>query len=344
MTKKQKRDLFVLVGILAVLAAALLGTRAYNKSIQKKQADEAATTASDSLISADLKFSAISYTNETATLSFVMNERGSWYWVDDPGFPLDDDCLIELSNTLTGLTPEQTITQGDTLDAYGLTTPVVTLTATGTDGSKLALALGNVTSDGSSYYLLKDGDQSTVYVIGDTLYTELTRDIYAMMKLPALPSLQESDLSSIAISGSVQTTLNATVTQNSSAPDSSTGNTSVKPADTVIWHNGSTDVSENQSTVSLVAEVCALNLDHCENYKPSAQTASSCGFDAPKCKLTVNYTDKSGANAALTLTVANQTDDGKYYYIRLNDDTNIYAIACESLPVLMKLAENGLSN
>ncbi|MEA4933914.1 MAG: DUF4340 domain-containing protein [Lawsonibacter sp.] len=344
MTKKQKRDLFVLIGILVVLAAALLGTRAYNQSVQKKTADEAAAMASDSLISDDLTFSAISYTNKAATLSFVVNESGSWYWVDDPDFPLDNDYLTSLSNTLTGLTPQQTITQGDTLDAYGLTAPAITLTATGTNGSKLTLALGNVTSDGSSYYLLKDGDQSTVYVIGDTLYTELTRGIYAMMKLPVLPSLQESDLSSIAISGSVQTTLSATATQDSSAPDSSAGDTSAKPASTVIWQNGSTDVSENQSTVSLVAEVCALNLDHCETYKPSAQTVSSCGFDAPKCTLTVNYTDESGANITLNLIVANETADSKYYYVRLNDDTNIYAIECESLSALMKIAENGLSN
>lgn len=343
MTKKQKRDLFVLVGILAVLSAALLGTRVYNQSVQKKAADEAAAMACDSLIPDDLTFRAISYTSKTAALSFAVNERGSWYWVDDPDFPLDNDCLTQLSNTLAGLTPQQTITQGDTLDAYGLTAPAITLTADGTDGSKLTLALGNVTSDGSGYYLLKDGDQSTVYVIGDTLYTELAQGIFAMMKLPALPALQESALSSITVSGRVQTALNANVTQGSAS--SSTGDSSsVKPANTVIWHSGSTDVSENQSTVSLVAEICALKLDHCEQYKPSAQTVSSCGFDFPKCTLTVTYTDESGANTALTLTVANETADGKFNYVRLNDDTNIYAIASESLSALMNIAENGLSN
>ena len=142
MTKKQKRSLLILIGILVVLAAGLLAVRAHNKAAEKKAAAADAASSESSLTGADLKFSAISYTNSNATLSFARDKDGNWYWTGDPEFPLDSDYLTKLSNTLSGLTPQQTITKGDTLDAYGLSTPAVTLTATETDGTALKLALG----------------------------------------------------------------------------------------------------------------------------------------------------------------------------------------------------------
>lgn len=342
MTKKQKRNLFVLIGIVAVLVVALLAVRAHNQSVKDKAAD-AAASAEYSLTSSDLKFSAISYTNATATLSFAVNESGSWYWVDDPDFPLNNDDLTKLSNTLTGLTPQQTITDGDTLDAYGLTSPAVSLTATETDGKTLKLTLGNATSDGESYYMLKDNDQSKVYVVSDTLYTELTLGIYDMMQLPELPVLQESQLSTVTISGSVETTLSAAITKSAAKADSSQGDTSADSSSNITWRSSGTDVTDNQDVSGAVEEVCAMVLDHCEDYKPSKQAVSICGFDKPACVVSVNYTAQSGGEGSYTLTVGNKTADGKSYCVRVNDDTTIYAVTADSLSSLLSIAANGLS-
>jgi hypothetical protein len=42
--------------------------------------------------------------------------------------------------------PQQTITEGDTLEAYGLDSPAMTLTATAAAGTQTTFALGNATS------------------------------------------------------------------------------------------------------------------------------------------------------------------------------------------------------
>ena len=341
MTKKQKKSLLILVGILVVLAAGLLAVRAHNKAAEKKADADAASDTESSLTGADLKFSSISYTNSTATLSFALDKDGNWYWTGDPEFPLDSDYLTKLSNTLSSLTPQQTITQGDTLDAYGLASPAVTLTATETDGTALKLSLGKATTDGKSYYLLKDGDESTVYVVEGTLYTELTRGIYEMIQLPTLPTLQVSQLTSITISGATQTALKATVSKaDSSAADSSADSNSAS----VTWRDATgTDITGNMDMTDLISEICGLTIDHCEDYKPSDKAVSICGFDKPQCTVSVYYTDESGADAGFTLTVANKTADGNSYYVRLNGDTTIYAVKADSLTKLLSVAAAGLT-
>ena len=80
--------------------------------------------------------------------------RGNWIWADDPEFPLDDSTVQGILALLTDLRPQQTITEGDTLEAYGLGPAFATLTATRPDGGTLTVALGNTTTDGDSYYML----------------------------------------------------------------------------------------------------------------------------------------------------------------------------------------------
>jgi len=347
MTKKQKKSLLILVGILAVLAVGLLAVRAHNKAAEKKAATAAAasTSTESSLTGANLKFSAISYTNSTATLSFALDKDGNWYWTGDPEFPLDGDYLTKLSNTLSSLTPQQTITKGDTLDAYGLTSPAVTLTATETDGTALKLSLGKATTDGKSYYLLKDGDQSTVYVVEGTLYTELTRGIYEMITLPKLPTVQESQLSSVTISGAAQTALQATVSKADSSGAASSADSSADAASaSITWRDATgADVTGNTDMTDLISEICGLTIDHCADYKPSDKAVSICGFDNPRCTLSASYTVESGAAANFTLTVANKTADGNSCYVRLNSDTTIYAVKSDGLTKLLSVAAAGLT-
>ena len=347
MTKKQKKSLFVLLGILVLLAAALLAVRAHSVAAEKKAAASSSSSTESRITASGLKFSSISYTNSTATLSFALDKDGKWYWKGDQDFPLNTDYVEKIAGTISDLTPQQTITQGDTLDAYGLTAPAVTLTAAETDGASLKLALGKATTDGKSYYLLKNDDKTKVYVVDGTLYTELTRGIYDMIQLPALPTLQESSLTSVAISGAAQTALKATVTKQSGSASASSGADSSAESGSdvsVTWHDGTgADVTGNPDMTDLVSEICGLAVDHCEDYKPSAKAVTICGFDKPRCTLSVNYTDENGEAGSFTLTVGNQTADGGSYYVRLGTDTTIYAVKADGLSKILSVAASGLA-
>lgn len=194
------------VVLLAVLAAVLL----FKRHSAEKQAEEEAAQKSASAITEDHGYTSLTYTNSTATLSFTQDEDGSWIWADDPEFPLDDSTITYIIQTLQSLKPQQTITDGDTLEAYGLDQPSATLTATDAEtGETLKLTFGKATTDGTSYYMLMNDAESPVYIVSGTLYDYLSTPIYDMCVLPELPVLTEETLNSLTIQGAVETTLTA---------------------------------------------------------------------------------------------------------------------------------------
>ena len=171
MNRSQKKTLLTLVVVVAALAAVLLIVRTLKDRSARQAEEEAAAAEAAGVITEEAAYSALSYDNGTTALSFALDENGNWTWADDPEFPLDDSTVTAIVDLLTALKPQQTITDGDTLEAYGLDDPFATLTATTPEGETLTLALGNTTTDGTSYYMLMNGQESPVYIIADTLYT-----------------------------------------------------------------------------------------------------------------------------------------------------------------------------
>lgn len=345
MNIRQKKTLGFLLCLVALLVVLLVAVRAVNKNKAAEKAAESASSA-DAVTATGVEYTKLAYSNQTATLSFEKDEAGQWYWADDPDFPLDNDYLAKITNTISGLSPQQTITDGDTLEAYGLDKPSVTLTATASDGSETTFALGNEAAGGSgSYYLLINGDESTVYVVDGSLHTELSNGIYAMMKLPELPVLSQEQISSISIGGAVQTTLTADAEpakQSASSSSSAGASSSAKPTVTVTWKASGQDVTAYDTTTSLVSEVCAMTISACEDFKPTDDAVSLCGFDAPRAVLKVSYTDQNGSSQTLALTIANATADGKGCYVRLDGDTTIYSMSNGALQAILSVADSGI--
>jgi len=341
MNQKQKRTLLVLLALLAALVAVLLIVKAVNRRSAAADAASSATAAQSAVTDASAQYTALTYSNGTATLSFDADKDGTWRWTDDPDFPLDNDYLTKLVNTITSLVPQQTITKGDTLAAYGLDSPSATLTATDSAGTQTVFALGSEVAGGSgSYYMMMNGDDSAIYVIESTLHDELSKGIYDMMKLPQLPILAEDQIVSVSVKGTAETTLTSKVT---AAADSSAAS-SAGTASSVTWTSGGKDVTGSESVTSLISELSALTVTACQDYKPSAKAVTLCGFDKPTAVLTVTYTDDSGEEQTLTLTVGGATADGSGEYVRVSGDTTIYSMGSDSLGALLSVAKSGIAS
>ena len=207
MSQSQKKTLRLLVGILIVLVVILAVVMAVRHFSAQKAAEEEEAAKEDVITEEDAEYTSLSYNNGTTTLSFHLDESGTWVWSDDPEFPLDDSTIQSMMVLLTTLTPQQTITDGDSLESYGLDQPVATLTATKADGETLTIALGDTTVDGDSYYMLMNGQENPVYIISDSLHTYMSRTIYDMCQLPELPDLTEESIQSVSIAGAVTTEL-----------------------------------------------------------------------------------------------------------------------------------------
>ena len=262
-------------------------------------------------------------------------------WSDDPEFPLDDTTVTSIVEAIQSLKPQQTITDGDTLDAYGLDQPSATLTATDAEtGETLKLTFGKATTDGTSYYMLMNDAESPVYIVADTLYNYLSTPIYDMCVLPALPVLTENTINSLTIQGTVETTLTASRSEDTDTGD---GDENEETTSSVTWTSGETNVTDNETLQSLLDELGGLYFTKCADYKPSAEAVELCGFTAPTAVLTASYVTDSGTEGTLTLTIGTKNVDGDSYYARMDDDTTIYLISASTVSTLVSVASAGLS-
>lgn len=340
---RQRRTVTILSGILAVLFAAvliILGIR-----YQASRPDPQENQPEDNSLMEQANHSALSYYNGTATLSFALDEEGNWVWADDPDFPLNDAAVTTLLKQLAELKPQQILTPEpeEDLAAYGLDTPAATVTATQEDGSTISLALGKTTTDGDSYYMMKNGDKSTLYIIADTIYRTMQTPIYDMCRLPELPALAGERLQTLFIQGTAPAAEEGQEHPNS-AP---TWNLLARWAEISrmnLWFQGDNNVTSSRKLQEMVSDLQFFTVTKCVDYQPSEDAASLCGFDSPAVTLRVGYTDEEDNRETFTLVVGSEAFNGGGRYVRINDDDSIYLAPENCVDALLAIAAEGLED
>ena len=161
---RQRRTVTVLTAVLLTLLAAVLIVLGIRYRENRQEAPEEGEPLAAASMTVE-GYSALVYSNGSTTLSF-------------------------------------TLAAEEDLSAYGLDEPTGFLTLTGADGSVRALSFGKTTTDGASRYVMEQSDPSKVYIIPDTLFTQMSVPIYDMCDVPLLPLLEESSIRSVLIRGS----------------------------------------------------------------------------------------------------------------------------------------------
>jgi len=335
MTWRERRLITVLTTILLILTAAVLivlGIR-YRQSRAPQEegtpVDPAASTAIKQVV-----YTNLSYKTENFTLSFSRDDLGNWHWDGSKEFPLDDSIVQSILSELTAWDPQQTLTDAAALESSGVSTPTRSMTVTTDSGGVTTLAFGRATTDGDSYYVQLNGDETTVYIIADTLYRLMDTPVFDMCRLPQLPVLEESCLNSIAISSIAEedgqmapfTVLSAQHTEDGSG---------------TTWRANGANVSDDPSVRALLEDLAALTITKCILFEPSDEAVTICGFDSPSAALAVLYT-QNGMEQALSITIGNRLPDGSGRYVQLGESSTIYFLPTELLDPLMRLASEGL--
>jgi type II secretory pathway pseudopilin PulG len=350
MSRKQKKTLLSLVGILTALVIVLAVVITVKSRRAQAEQEALQQAAAEGVITQDQAYSAVTYSNGSTTLSFRLDEGGKWIWADDPDFPLDDATVTSILDLLSNLKPQQTITDGDTLEAYGLDQPAATLTATVAEtGGTLTIALGNTTTDGSSYYMLMNQDEETVYIISDSLYQQMSVPIYDMCLLPAAPQLTADTLTSVTVEGAAATVLTAQRPEDA-AEDAEAGDDAAADGEetgsAVTWRSGGANVTSDPTVTALLEELAGLTIEKCVDFKPTDEAVEICGFAAPAATLTAKYLGDGGTEQTFVLTVGSAVPGGSggetRYYVRTGDDTTIYQMDGSGLETLLAVAAGGL--
>ena len=332
MTWKERRLITVLSVILAILSAALLIVLGIHYRQSRDAVQDPAAQAVQAAQAAGSTYASLSVYSGSATLSFSIQEDGTWVWDDDTEFPLDDSTIESMMELLSDLTPQQVLSDPESLESYELDAPSASISAVKVDQSTVSVTFGKATTDGTSRYAMMNDDASTIYIFADTLYQALQTPIYDMMTLPELPELPESSISSISIQGpgeDAQPLLLA-------AQHTDDGATT--------WLSGGEDVTDNASVQALLEDLAQMQIARCVDYRPSDEAASICGFDAPDALVQVTYTPEDGSESVWTLTVGTTEPGGTGRYARIGADTTIYLLETALLDPLMRIAAGGLTS
>ena len=307
----------ILIFLLVLVAACLLGCG------KGQQEDAAAPTVEDSvensehlttdhIVAANETTSSLQYCDGKITSRFSLEEGDTWRWVDEPTFPLDGTKITEFLTELQALAELPEIPLAGDLSLYGLDDPqkYITLDSEAIEGS---IYIGDQREDGTWYLMLENADH--LHIIPDQFVQLLSRSVYDMAILPALPAFTAENLLSVeVVSGDARVAMTQTEGQ---------------------WD------SDNAQVVSRAAEVInslgALQLSKCFDFLPSQQAVSFAGFSAPTAAITVNYLNSVNVEASFTLTLGALRSAEEGYYATINDDSTIYLIPSSQVSPLLVL-------
>ncbi len=358
MTWKERRTVTILLSIAGALFLALLIVfgMIYRQGREEALAEKTGPVGlSDSGAPADPgAYTALRWYNGSATLSFALDEDGKWIWTDGPDFPLNDDTVSSVLEALTALKFQQVLPAGEDKAEHGLDTPSATLTATAGTGEQ-SLIFGKTTTDGDSYYMCMNGDESTVYIVADTLVKLMQTPIYDMCVLPELPDLSEGNLRAITIQGPVPTPEPAEEDGGEEADEEEPEEPEEEPErpsvslnarrsggedQPALWFEGSDNVTAAPLMQDLLHDLAAMSMAKCVDYFPSEEAAEICGFSPADAILKVEYA-ANGADQTFTLSVGARMPDESGRYVRLEDGA-IYALGTDSIDAVMTISVAGM--
>ena len=336
MTWKEKRIVTALCTVICILLAALLIVFSIRYRQNRQAQAEAEANVNLPVVGETVEegaFVGLRLKTDSASLTFSMDQNGRWIWADTPDFPLNDETVLAILELLESPKPQQTLPAEGGPEAYGLSSPAASVTATRTDGTEMTVLLGKATTDGKSRYAMFNGDEATVYILDGGLYDLLHTPVYQMMQLPQLPELTEEALLSVTVLGPLKDDGTALTVELTAQPQED---------GSVRWSDGSADVTDSKLTAALVDDVLHLALTRCIDYAPSEGAVEICGLNDPAAVLTVRYAS-GDAEQELQLAVGGRLTDGSGRYLRISGDDTIYFLPTELLDPLMHIAAHGLN-
>lgn len=200
MGQKKKKSMILLFAVLVVLVAAYFILQSWNKSQDKK---EQAKEEAENIYITDIDtITDIKYNIGSGDMEFT-KEDGTWYVTADKDFPLAQSYPEQMADTFKKLKAERELKDGDSLEDYGLTEPVYTVSLTDGEGGETTLYYGNAVGD--DYYVTV-GDEGKVYTVSSTTISDLQYSLEDMAQMDTYPNIGSGNLKKEVITQGGQTT------------------------------------------------------------------------------------------------------------------------------------------
>lgn len=379
MTKSTKQ-LFGLVGALAVLGGAyggivLINQHNSDKEAEQSKADKEANTFYLSQIEEPVS---ISYTNSYGTFSFTYDEENeTWKYDGDEHFPVTQSYLTTLSGDMKALVAERKLEEvQDDLSVYGLDEPSCSITAKGADDTQVTVQIGSVNSYSSDYYAKVEGADE-IYTISSDYISDISNDLSALQEKESFPTITSPSVTSASlVKDNISIQMDKEVTMEEATPEeASTDETAEEDTSSEQESAGqsSEETSSEEESEEETAEMVEVTRWVFTQSEGSSEKTNRVDEDDDIHTLLVNmiglafedcadyYADKeekeqygltdaaavltliytsAGEEQTLTLKIGNTTEDEEYYYVSMNDSDEVNTISKESLDTVFESFSN----
>ena len=271
---KKSTKLVSAVVVLAVLGGVYVGLNTYvTKEESTESSEEESKTEVYSVKTDDIK-----------SLEFIIDKKDtvfekkddSWVKKDETAFPVNQTTLDSAASALEKVEADRVLENVDDLTEYGLDSPSNSVTVTTDDGTT-KFNIGDENTSTNQYYIAKDDEDSTVYVVSSSTVTPFMNSLYDYAQGEDFPTIDSSTVKKVQVSQDEDSYI---LEENSDGAtwDVSTDGSDKETADTTAAGN-------------VTSGLGSLAYDQFTDY--NAEDLSKYGLDKPYATITVDYQEEA---------------------------------------------------
>ena len=271
---KKSTKLVSAVVVLAVLGGVYVGLNTY---VTKKESTESSSEEGSKTEVYSVK------TDDIKSLEFIIDKKDtvfekkddSWVKKDETAFPVNQTTLDSAASALEKVEADRVLENVDDLTEYGLDSPSNSVTVTTDDGTT-KFNIGDENTSTNQYYIAKDDEDSTVYVVSSSTVTPFMNSLYDYAQGEDFPTIDSSTVKKVQVSQDEDSYI---LEENSDGDtwDVSTDGSDKETADTTAAGN-------------VTSGLGSLAYDQFTDY--NAEDLSRYGLDKPYATITVDYQEE----------------------------------------------------
>lgn len=271
---KKSTKLVSAVVVLAVLGGVYVGLNTY---VTKEERTESSSEEESKTEVYSVK------TDDIKSLEFIIDKKDtvfekkddSWVKKDETAFPVNQTTLDSAASALEKVEADRVLENVDDLTEYGLDSPSNSVTVTTDDGTT-KFNIGDENTSTNQYYIVKDDEDSTVYVVSSSTVTPFMNSLYDYAQGEDFPTIDSSTVKKVQVSQDEDSYI---LEENSDGAtwDVSTDGSDKETADTTAAGN-------------VTSGLGSLAYDQFVDY--NAEGLSRYGLDKPYATITVDYQEE----------------------------------------------------
>ena len=271
---KKSTKLVSAVVVLAVLGGVYVGLNTYvSKEEKTESSEEESKTEVFSVKTDDIK--SLEFIVDKKEVTFEKKDD-SWVKKDETAFPVNQTTLDSAASAIETVEADRVLEDVEDLTEYGLDSPSNTVTVDTADGIT-KLNIGDENTSTNQYYISKDDDDSTVYVVAADTVSPFMNSLYDYAQGEDFPTIDSSTVKKVQVSENKDSYV---LEENS---DGATWNVS---------GDGSSDKESADTTAAgnVTSGLGSFAFDQFVNY--NAEDLSQYGLDKPYATITVDYQEE----------------------------------------------------